>query len=455
MDAAIDQVQDTSGRCYRLGRLLGEGRQGRVYSVEGGRLAVKIASAQATDEARERLRQRLLFVRSLPLDDVPIARPLETLRPPYLGYAMEFLAEMEPIRDLIRPRKGADRIRDWYLGGGGLRRRLRVLARCAETLGQLHGKGLVYGDLSPQNVFVSASPLNEEVWLIDADNLQFESSPGKANLWTRGYGAPEVVTEKRGVNTLTDAYSLAVLVFETLSLVHPFKGDAVENGKPEVEDEALEGRLPWIDHPNADTNRSSRGIPRDVVLSQLLKDMCRRAFVEGLNDPMRRPGVMEWAERLHNAADLTLECPECGSTYYFSETECPWCGRGRPQFALIRVKLWAPDKDVSMTLDLKPVHVLALAVPGTVVLPCRVVRGHLGRYAHQPSVEVRFNQVDRGVGVQVRSLDGEVYRLAEEDGTPQEVGGDRAKPFPATCSLHLGPAGKVHRTVTYKVYRGT
>ncbi len=286
-------VQDVNGQRYWLGHLLGRGGQGEVYAVEGGRLAVKIIRFGKSPVRREQLRRQLDFVHRLSLDDLSIARPLAMLGEPNLGYVMELLTSMEPLRKLVYPPKEARSLMGWYIESGGLRRRLNLLARCAEVLSRLHGKGLVYGDLSPNNVFVSSGALGEEVYLIDTDNLCYQSAPDASRLYTRRYGAPEVVLGKSGVNSLTDAYSFAVLTFETLSLVHPFIGDLVDEGEPELEEQALTGLLPWIDHPDDERNRASHGIPREFVLSPRLKELSERAFIAGQNDPLERRGVAE------------------------------------------------------------------------------------------------------------------------------------------------------------------
>ena len=58
-----------------------------------------------------------------------------------------------------------------YADTGSTRRRLFALSKCASILARLHSAGLVYGDISPNNVFVGDGD-SREVWLIDADNLQ-------------------------------------------------------------------------------------------------------------------------------------------------------------------------------------------------------------------------------------------------------------------------------------------
>lgn len=77
--------------------------------------------------------------------------------------------------------------------------------------------------------------------------------------YTPGYGASEFVCGHGAVNTLTDAHALAVLVFQTLSLVHPLLGDAVDEGEPELQKRALAGdeAFPWVDHPEDRCNPAS------------------------------------------------------------------------------------------------------------------------------------------------------------------------------------------------------
>jgi DNA-binding helix-hairpin-helix protein with protein kinase domain len=453
MSGKTRQVEDINGRCYRLSRLLGRGGQGEVYAVEGGRLAAKLVRFDRSSVRREHLRQRLAFVRRLPLDDLPIARPLEMLRSPHLGYVMELLTGMKPLLKLVRPPKEVRSLTGWYIESGGLQQRLSLLARCAEVLSRLRSKGLVYGDLSPNNVFVSSSPESGEVCLIDADNLCYQSSPSTPNLYTRGYGAPEVVTDKSGVNSLTDAYSFAVLAFETLSLVHPFMGDYVDEGEPELEDQALEGLLPWIDHPDDDRNRSSHGIPRKIVLSPRLEELSKRALVDGQNDPLERPGVAEWAERLYVAADFTLNCRTCKGSYYYKTDKCPWCDSPRSPYALLKATIWSPEREMRESLRRKPVAGLSLTIPGTAVLKGRIATGRTDQEAHVPRVEIRFLGLRQHIGV--RSLDGNAYRLVSDDGQRQEEVHDQMRPFPHSWQLHLGPMDKPHRVVTFEMHQGS
>ncbi len=58
---------------------------------------------------------------------------------------------MIPLENLLRPTSSEN----WWIETGGLKKRLRILKKLSNILAELHSRGLVYGDLSPKNIFVS------------------------------------------------------------------------------------------------------------------------------------------------------------------------------------------------------------------------------------------------------------------------------------------------------------
>lgn len=458
-------VTSIHGNQYRLGHELGRGGQGAVFAVEGGRLAVKLLRDRSA-RAREVLRDQLAMVGRLPLEDLAVARPIELVRPPHVGYVMELYTGMVSLRALLRPPKTAASIVQWYFEMGGLRRRLRLLARTAEVLSELHGRGLVYVDPSPHNVFVSEHRDAAEVRLIDTDNLRTATAAGRA-LYTPGYGAPEVVTQTGSPSSLSDSHAFAVIAFETLALVHPLLGDAVRDGEPEMEDKALAGRSPWIDDETDDSNRSSDGIPRDIVLSAALRDDFHRTFGPGLLAPTERPGLSRWAEHLHRAADRTVICPSCSGTFYYNQKECPWCDASRPSFIIAAALLWDPQRlrgreggelDTAAGVVREPsgkpriVDAVAVSAHQTVELTERITHGTSRR---TPRLRVSFTD-DR---LTLEALDGERWRLVSSDGRrerhlanrPLDVAvGDTG----AAWVVHGGPQDRLHRVIRFDLRRG-
>lgn len=361
-----DLVVDTNGAKYALDRLLGHGGQGAVYAVRGRNLAVKLSAARHS-AAQHRVRENIARIRRLPLDGLNVARPLRALLDPHVGYVMELMTGMEPLHALARPpRDRVSSFTQWYVETGSLQRRLRLLARTAALFRALHERGLAYGDASPQNVFVSEESSASEVWLIDCDNIVQGVSPRA--VYTPGYAAPELFRGHAGADSLTDAWSLATLAFETLCVLHPFDGDLVHDGDPELEERAFRGEIPWVDDGEDRQNSSSRGLPRELVLTPSLQRLAEGCFGVSRTDRERRPTASAWAEKLSQAADQVLVCPTCDSGFYVNLPHCPWCEAPRPSFAIINVYLRDPGlEDGSQTP-----HKVVCKAPGRPALVERV-----------------------------------------------------------------------------------
>ena len=329
------EVVDDDGRVWRLDRRLGTGGQGDVYSVPSQPLAVKVLHDD-NPVARAALQDRLRAVRRLPLQDIPIASPLVLLARPHTGYVMKLIDGVQPLDDL-RPSPRVADVAQWYFDTGGLRRRLRVLARLADALDHLHSRAIVYGDLSLANVLISEDKASDVVWLIDPDNLRYSSAPGRW-IMTPHFGAPELHRRTaRAPTTLTDAHSLAVIVYEILTLKHPLLGGVLVDENAALEERAFRGELPWVAHPDDDRNEQLAGLPWPMVLTRRAFDLARRTFEAGLSDAKTRPSAGEWARELRWASGMCLECQACEQTFLAGARNCPWCGTDRPRVALVTV----------------------------------------------------------------------------------------------------------------------
>lgn len=344
-------VRDDRGRALALEPTpFGWGGQGRVYRVRDSRLAVKLVGKVSwRPEIANDLTSRLRAIGRLPLDGLPLSRPVAHLVEPHVGYVMELLESVVPLSEL-GPAPNDVGLADWYLSGGGLARRLRLLARLAWVLSSLHGRGVVYGDPSPTNIMISARTDRDHLWLIDTDNLAVLTDAARDVGGTPGYGAPELASSAARLSSLSDAFAFAVLAFETLTSLHPFKGDQVYD-----DDETALGRaaaaftLPWVDHTVDDSNRLSYGISRDRVLTPSLRQLFREAFEGGLHTPLARPGMAAWYAALARAADATQGCPSCLHSYYVDRRACPWCGTAVPPVLVGRVFLQLSRPDFGST----------------------------------------------------------------------------------------------------------
>lgn len=403
----IQRVVDESGAVHTHSKRIGAGGQGEVWLAEGGRRIVKLLNRRGDADF---LRRQFAFVRRLDLAGLHVARPIAVLKPPHVGYVAEFLGDMVSIKSLLEA-PAANLLR-WHIDTGGLCRRLRLLAHVGEVLVGLHARGVVYADLSHNNVFVSEPVHAAEAWLIDLDNLSHESDPSCA-IYTPGYGAPEIVARTAGCTSLSDAWAFAVLVWQTLTLTHPLVGDLVQDGEPELEEMAFAGRLPWVGHATDARNACSRGLPPEFVLAGRLLDSARRTFEDGLGERTKRPSVAEWIERLHAAADQTVKCTGCAGTYFANQPVCPWCDHPRPLLSIVRLARWHPGSGViegAVKLGQLPLTSDGL------LLPRRVTLGETGISARAAHVEIK--PVDRGISV--RAMPGFQAWVAPADRADSE-----------------------------------
>lgn len=384
--SAAKPLVDEYANIHYLAEELARGGQGIVFRTKDADLAIKQPlDSLGNPDKNANLKERFRNIRLLPLPrPIPISLPLAILRDEP-GYVMRLLNGMKPfeafemngtmqkqLKEAIE--NGTLQIPKWlqhvpdpkaqlrllhYARTGSTRRRLFVLFQCAAILARLHFAGLVYGDISPKNVFVGEGEI-PEVWLIDADNLRLELKEGGSRVFTSQYGAPEIVQGRDGARPRTDCWAFAVLAFQALTLCHPFIGkkvleaDCEEGGwdadspapgeaPADLDEQAYAGYLPFIDDEQDTSNAAVAGcgLPRELVTTPELRRLFQETFSAGRTQPHRRPAMAFWALELARAFDRSLTCPICTMSYFAEEhAECPYCHAGRPAFAWVTTPRW-------------------------------------------------------------------------------------------------------------------
>ena len=206
---------------YRLERLLGEGGMGQVWLASRAdglyerRVALKLLRPGLADpNLRLRFtRERQILAR---LEHAHIARLLDagisSDQQPYL--ALDYV-DGEPITDWCRTREP------------GVEARLRLFLQVCQAVSHAHANLIVHRDLKPSNILVT--PL-DEVRLLDFGIAKLLDTPEAASEGTRTgtraftlhYAAPEQVRGEP-VTTMTDVYSLGVVLYEMLSGEKPYR----------------------------------------------------------------------------------------------------------------------------------------------------------------------------------------------------------------------------------------
>ncbi|MBR3922648.1 MAG: serine/threonine protein kinase [Kiritimatiellae bacterium] len=361
------------------------GGQGAVYRTQDADLAIKMVFGYEEDpKALERIRNKFMHIRQLPIPKgTPISLPLAILKDAP-GYVMRLLNGMVPLAKLQM--SGQDKIKladeempQWLKGcaddpktndfayelwhyskTGSTSWRFYSLYKTASVLAQLHQSGLVYGDVSLNNVFIGYRESNRApVWLIDADNLRYEMEHGGSTVYTPKLGAPEIVQTDADGHSLdasrprTDCWAFAVMAFQLLSTMHPFIGrrvleqeddsgwDSDEGSKDEsaqIDEQAYAGKLPYIDDPDDDSNSGETilGLPRQIIFNDEVRSLFNETFGPGRTDPWRRPSMIYFAKAFARAHDTMVWCPKCGMSYYIeSMDKCPYCDATAPLIAKV------------------------------------------------------------------------------------------------------------------------
>ena len=327
-------VYDSLGNEYLLTGKVGEGGQGMVCNTDRKEVLVKIINNKDKSKVAKAIKQ-IEWISTQNLGDLNIALPKIAITRPKKGYVMELMDGLVSLQKVLEKSfidLQENNSIDGYLETGGVERRIKLLLEIATTLSELHSRGYAYGDLSPENIFVSENVAHSQVWFIDCDNICFNEREGSAGFYTPSYGAPEIVKDQQNVNCLTDAWSFAVIAFELLTHQHPFKGLYVDDGEAEiVEQQAYEGALPWVYDSEDLSNKSIGGFPLNVVANAKIINLFKQCFEEGKHNPYKRPSLAQWRMVLQEAVEQVMHCHKitCGQQFYYSsdneEQTCSFC----------------------------------------------------------------------------------------------------------------------------------
>lgn len=323
MNNVIYKVFDTEQHEYRfrLSDEIGKGGQGIVFKTQYPDILLKICNKAWSSHKQTEWLDKICLLMTQNLHGLHIAYPIALVKKPRAGYVMKLMDGLHPLSDLME--QWTNQGVESYAPAGGLLRRLKILAKLARSLAELHGRGLAYGDLSPNNIFISQDIQYDEVWLIDCDNISALSRLSQQKIHTPDYGAPEIMRDESGINSYTDSWSFAVIAYRLLTGNHPLKGDFVMNSV-DFEEKALRGEIAWINDKEDDGNRTSFGLPCDLVCDKYLQALFHRCFEIGLNEPAERPTMAEWAEIFENAVFHTAFCDECQNTF-IANKQCLFC----------------------------------------------------------------------------------------------------------------------------------
>ena len=334
---------DEKGYVHRIdiANIVGTGAQGAVYRGENKNILIKINQTKEENY----LGKKIDKIKSLNLaKNLNFTLPIAKLSIPnknYEGYIMRMMEDMKPISYLMKNSfKNIEECYDYYnQETGGLRRRLEILKKIAYNLYYLHSRGIVYGDISSNNIFISMDSKYTEVWFIDCDNIDY-SYDIDYTIGTDGFCSPEIrkvlapYNIGKQTNTIeNDIYAFANLAFNVLFLADPFRGSILLEDNEDDSDDWWDdesddekkfdlGEVSWVGE-NDESNKPIYGlsINMDKMISPELKNLFNETLgYFGRNNPKQRPSLRIWYEEINNLLNNLVDSDDINS-YYFSDIE--------------------------------------------------------------------------------------------------------------------------------------
>jgi tetratricopeptide (TPR) repeat protein len=272
---------------YRLVRQIGRGGMGAVYLAERDddefrqRVAVKVVRDVSRAQLQRRFRRERQILAGL--EHPSIARLLDGgTSDDGIPYVVMEYVDGEPI-DRYCTRRGL-----------GLRERLALFRTVCGAVQYAHQRLVVHRDIKPANILVTADGavklldfgIATLMHSVDAAATPRDGSPTTLHALTPEYASPEQIANG-AVTTLSDVYSLGVLLYVLTTDRHPFREDAslalavarlvMESEPPRPSEHAVAWR------------RELRGDIDTIVLTAMRRDPARRyASAERLSDDVRR-----------------------------------------------------------------------------------------------------------------------------------------------------------------------
>jgi len=219
--AAADALTGTTVGRFVISRRLGAGGMGQVYGAEDATLkrAVAIKRMAPQADSTEADRKRLLKE----------AQRASALNHPNIGAMYDVIEHAGELWLVME-----------YVEGETLRRRLKrpispeeffvIATQCCEGLQAAHEKGIIHGDIKPENIMITPGNrvkildfgVARRAWNSNPDDATKSMETMTASGGTPAYMAPEVLLQ-RPDDGRSDIFSMGLVFYEMLGGEQPFQ----------------------------------------------------------------------------------------------------------------------------------------------------------------------------------------------------------------------------------------
>lgn len=214
--ASKDGFITVNGKRYDLIGNIGGGLEGSVYTfkmlTKSGKsvtMCAKIINcANKSDIEKKEIFDHLQWLKKLcsKTGNQAVRRHMAAplaLIDDELGYVMNFASSHEKLAKYMDPPQ--EDFDSWYTGAYNLKKRYQIMTSLFNALRDIHLAGLIFTDLSPNNIMVKKD--ENQLVFIDTDNTRRRTNSYSGVLGTEGYMAPELyrnvesIAKKENVNS--------------------------------------------------------------------------------------------------------------------------------------------------------------------------------------------------------------------------------------------------------------
>ncbi len=228
-------------RDYRIDEFVGSGGQGDVY------------------RGMDLTRQRSVALKCIRPEDTTNEQAIQRFRIEAEVNKRLRHSCIVPMYDFWSDASGVWLVTAW-LEGGNLRQRLRqkvltlnetvyMLMRVGAALDAIHAVEIIHRDIKPDNILFDQS---NHAYLTDfgaAKRLKVQPITQSGTMvGSPGYHAPELIQRGEAITPQADLFSLAIVLYEALTGVHPFESPNLMQMVMNV----VQKPLPRVSHLNAD-----------------------------------------------------------------------------------------------------------------------------------------------------------------------------------------------------------
>jgi eukaryotic-like serine/threonine-protein kinase len=224
-DAAGDTLAGTTVGRFAISKRLGAGGMGQVYSAEDTTLKRFVAIKRMAPDPSSTVEDRKRLLKE--------AQRASALNHPNVGAVYDVVEHGGELWLVME-----------YVEGETLRRRLKrpistdefftIATQCCEGLQAAHEKGIIHGDIKPENIMITPGNrvkildfgVARRAWSSKPDDATKSMETMKAAGGTPAYMAPEVLLQKPD-DGRSDIFSLGLVFYEMLGGEQPFQSDSL------------------------------------------------------------------------------------------------------------------------------------------------------------------------------------------------------------------------------------